>query len=385
MDRISNLPSTVIETILCLVAIQEAARTSIPSKEWRYHWISIPKLVFNEGTFEVSTSDIDLSILEQTFDIQSQRKGMTRRCKLFYAIYQVLLKHMGPIHEFSLKIRADKTCVEIDHIIFHLVRNNSVKKFSLDTHRDFKLPLSFLSLHHLTELYLNMCTIVHQPPFTGFGSLTSLHMELISISEDTLLHLLSKSPLLKNVTLIDIEWMENIGISNSTITNFFELLPVVENLSIYPWTVTRFLRDGVPLKLPTALVRLKYLYVGHTCFNLKCRVALLALLMRSSPNLKKLKIQIDESSGPEPETSSFTLRDFSEIWLEHLNEFEIIDVSNVKDELDFITLILAKSPLLKKANIFLWEDINKKDDLQISRILLASPQASPMLGLIMAM
>ena len=202
MDRISNLPSTIIETILCSIPIQEAARTSILSKEWRYQWISIPKLVFNEDTFEVSTNENDLSTLEQTFDMQSQRKGMTKMFRIFYAIYQVLLKHMGPIHEFSLKIRADKTCVEIDHIIFHLVRNNSVKKLSLDTSWDYKLPLSFFSLHKLTELYLKKCDILHQPPFTGFGSLISLYMKYILISEDTLLHLLSKSPLLKNVTLV---------------------------------------------------------------------------------------------------------------------------------------------------------------------------------------
>lgn len=32
MDRISNLPSTIIESILCSIPIQEAARTSILSK-----------------------------------------------------------------------------------------------------------------------------------------------------------------------------------------------------------------------------------------------------------------------------------------------------------------------------------------------------------------
>ena len=152
MDRISNLPSTIIETILCSIPIQEAARTSILSKEWRYQWISIPKLVFNEDTFEVSTNENDLSTLEQTFDMLSERKWMTKRCKLFYAIYQVLLKHIGPIHEFSLKIGADKTCVEIDHIIFHLARNNSVKTLSLDTTPNYKIPSSLFSLHQLVAL-----------------------------------------------------------------------------------------------------------------------------------------------------------------------------------------------------------------------------------------
>ena len=64
--------------------------------------------------------------------------------------------------------------------------------------------------------------------------------------------------------------------------------------------------------------------------------------------------------------------------MEHLNEFEIINVCDDKDELDFIKLILAKSPVLKKVNILIWKGVHKKDEkLCISRTLLASPRASP--------
>lgn len=63
--------------------------------------------------------------------------------------------------------------------------------------------------------------------------------------------------------------------------------------------------------------------------------------------------------------------------MEHLNEFEIINVSNDRDELEFVKLILAKSPVLKKVNIFIWKGANKNEKLRISRSLLASPRASP--------
>ncbi|KAF5797374.1 putative F-box domain, leucine-rich repeat domain superfamily, F-box-like domain superfamily [Helianthus annuus] len=133
MDRISKLPVGVIETILCLLPIQEAARTSILSKEWRYHWTKIPKLVFiEEDAYEVSTDGAELSELEQTFDRPSERKMMTNRCKLFYATYQVLLVHEGPINEFTLCMPVDGSCVEIDHIIRHLSKKNTVKILKLD-------------------------------------------------------------------------------------------------------------------------------------------------------------------------------------------------------------------------------------------------------------
>ncbi|GKF28001.1 F-box/FBD/LRR-repeat protein-like protein, partial [Tanacetum coccineum] len=101
LDMISNLPPTIIETILCLLPIQEAVRTSVLSKKWRYNWTKIPKLVFNEYTFKVSTKE-------------NQRKP-------FYAINQVLLLHQGPILEFTLSMDgADDGGVEMDQIITNL-------------------------------------------------------------------------------------------------------------------------------------------------------------------------------------------------------------------------------------------------------------------------
>ncbi|GJR47246.1 GEM-associated protein 2 [Tanacetum coccineum] len=45
MDRISNLPLSIIETILCLLPYHDVVRTSTLSKEWRYHWTKIPKIM----------------------------------------------------------------------------------------------------------------------------------------------------------------------------------------------------------------------------------------------------------------------------------------------------------------------------------------------------
>lgn len=116
MDMISKLPLGVIETILCFLPIQEAASTSILSREWRYRWITIPKLAFIERTFQVSAAGDELSDLEQTYGTPSKRREMAKRCKLFYAIYQVLLMHEDPILEFTLSMETDGSCVEIDHI-----------------------------------------------------------------------------------------------------------------------------------------------------------------------------------------------------------------------------------------------------------------------------
>ncbi|MFS8033686.1 putative leucine-rich repeat domain superfamily [Helianthus anomalus] len=134
-------------------------------------------LIYNLISIEVSTHGAELSVLEQTFNRPSERKMMTNRCKLFYAIYQVLLVHEGPINEFTLCMPVDGSCVEIDHIIRHLSKKKTVKILKLDFNGSYRLPVSLFSFHQLTELYLNGCVLDHQPSSIGFGSLTSYNLK----------------------------------------------------------------------------------------------------------------------------------------------------------------------------------------------------------------
>lgn len=186
LDRISNLPSSIIENILCLVPIQEAARTSILSKDWRYNWTKIPKLVFDEDDMFVESSD-----------------------RYFEAIHQVLLLHQGPIFEFSLLTEnEDGKCDEIDQMIFLLARNkDTLKKLTLRLPESCdhlqELPLSTIySLHQLTDLYITGSFLGAPSTLSGFGNLTSLYFQGVILSKYSLLNLLSNCPLLKRFELV---------------------------------------------------------------------------------------------------------------------------------------------------------------------------------------
>ncbi|MDV3153279.1 MAG: F-box protein [Candidatus Phytoplasma australasiaticum] len=101
---INNLPPHIIETILSVLPIKEAARTSILCREWKYHWTKIPKLKFVAKDIKVSIND----------DEVEERLSQADR-ELFYDINHVMSIHQGPIHEFSLFAHAHGSCVEIDH------------------------------------------------------------------------------------------------------------------------------------------------------------------------------------------------------------------------------------------------------------------------------
>ncbi|GJR27360.1 F-box/FBD/LRR-repeat protein-like protein isoform X2 [Tanacetum coccineum] len=315
LDRITCLPPTIIETILCLLPIQEAGRTSILSRDWRYKWTKIPELGFYEHMFEVSKHEDEQSDMEQHEDEQSdmeqpyipwERKDMSKRFKLFYAIYQVLLAHRGPIVEFSLSVnRTDDTCVEIDQIIAHLSRTNTVEILSLELGNDYRLPLSIFSMHQLRDLYLYMGEINHQPTFNGFENLTSLYLDSVNISRKVLLHLLSKCPILKSVGLL------------------------------------LYLEDNIPA------------------------------------NDNSTIFELFEKVYTQAEIDAVKLQDYSDIRLEHLSKLKITNFSNFKPEMVFLKHILANSPVLKKASIVLDSMVAKNEHLQISRILSHYPCASP--------
>ncbi|KAM0045025.1 putative FBD domain, leucine-rich repeat domain superfamily, F-box-like domain superfamily [Helianthus debilis subsp. tardiflorus] len=377
MDRISKLPVGIIETILCLLPIQEAARTSILSKEWRYHWIKIPKLVFIEDQFQVSTDRAELSVSNKP----SKRRKMAKRSKFFHAICQVLLIHEGPIHEFTLEMQVDNSCVDIDHILLHLSKKNTVKMLKLeldDMYDGYRLPFSFFSFRQVTEMYLYDCTLFHDPSSYEFPCLTTLYLRRISTYDKTLIRLLSSCPSLKRLSLHS-DGATIVGCGGSTIVDLFECLPLIEYLSVRLYTVECFKPERLPKELPTALVHLKCLRMKFFCFSHKHGLPFLVPLIRSSPNLEKLQLVMEDIDWPDEEDlGSFKLEDYSDIMFEHLNELEIIHFGDTENELDFVKLVLAKSPVLRKVRINPHRCIDEDEAAEILKNLLcdSTPCAS---------
>ncbi|KAJ0881155.1 putative F-box domain, FBD domain, F-box-like domain superfamily protein [Helianthus annuus] len=364
---ISTLPQTIIENILCFLPIQEAARTSILSREWRYKWTTIPKLEFGSSTLSKGKNKEKLPS-----DIASARKNMDERCKLFNAIHQVLLMRQGPIHDFTFNPFGTYHCFELDQIILHLSRNHTVKKLTLAFGHTFsyKLPLCAFSLHHLRDLHLRSVVIDHQPIFSGFGSLRSLCLYNVKISKKALLHLLSNCPSLKRFS------MGYINSKDCTINELFECLPVIEHLTFSRnYFYLRLVLDSIRGELPMSLIHLKYFCYNKMDFADHRLFTFLVVLIKCSPNLEKIVLEIDDCIGDDEEICCGILEKYSDVRLEHLQELEIHYFSNLKHEMEFVKLIMASSPKLKKVIIHSMVEKDKESDML--KILLQVPRASP--------
>ncbi|KAI7726306.1 hypothetical protein M8C21_014362 [Ambrosia artemisiifolia] len=177
-------------------------------------------------------------------------KAVSIRWKLLYIVYPILLLHQGPILEFSLCISRLSSCCEIDQIILHLSKSDTLKKLTLciGAGDDHKLLPAFFKLQQLTDLKLQNC--VFQPPvtFKGFSSLVSLCLNNVSITEEVFLQFISNCPELKNFTLIGDE-KHLTGCWNSGFVELFECLPLVQHLcmSCYPVKVIHITLDYIIL------------------------------------------------------------------------------------------------------------------------------------------
>nr|GEV14974.1 hypothetical protein [Tanacetum cinerariifolium] len=341
VDIISTLPSGIIDTILCFVPIKDAVRTSTLSKNWRYSWVAIPKLVFHWRDMPDKTT-----------------------YGLLDVAHQVLLRHQGPILEFGLTLKnAIDMSVGIDKIISHLVSNssNTLKKLTVKVFIPFEeydsdtplyeLPLSVFSLHQLTDLHARDCALIYHPTSSGFRSLTSLYLEsnnMITISKEALLRFFSNCPHLKQLELV----LGDEGIDEAiTIIEVCKCLPVIEHMSFYRWTVEGSAQYSVRQKLPTELVHLKSFCLKMMNLFDDYGLRFVGLVMRNSPNLEKIKLEIIDDYYREDDVKLVTLGDFGDIWLDHLKEVEIVHFENVEGEMEFVELILAKSPVLEKLMI----------------------------------
>ncbi|KAL7606549.1 hypothetical protein Lser_V15G15206 [Lactuca serriola] len=357
-DRISSLPDDIIEKILTFIPIRDALRTSVLSKRWRYCWTGMQKLVFDDRLINVS-SDM----------------GVVKKYKLVITIFHVLLLHKGPISELYIHISDEEIVNEIDQIILHLSRSKNIKKFIFEVYRYdgyYKLPCSFFSLHGLEHLSLKYCVIEIPSMFNGFSMLKSLIFVEVDINATMLQRFLISCPLLEEFTWIGRYVTDFIGDNKCTFVDLFKCLPSVQAVNISRFYNKDFYAGVMSQKLHTPLVYLRIL-VLQVCFGKQDEISSTLCVINSSPNLEKIKFKMLRYVGQTFNTSFLDPQDYSGLNLDHLRELEITNFHNYAPEMEFVKLIMAKSPLLKKARIELDNSISVDIEVKMLQDLVLQP------------
>ncbi|CAL2279436.1 unnamed protein product [Prunus armeniaca] len=376
-DRISNLPSDVVEQILSHLPIREAVRTSVLSSNWRYRSAMLPHLVFDYQCF-------------------SREKHVT----FVNIVDHVLLGHIGPIHKFKLSHFGCLATWDIDRWILHLSRN-SVKELILVIWEGgrYRVPSYLYSCQDIIRLELFRCLLKPPPTFKGFRNLKSLVIDHVTLAQDVFHNIIACCSLLEKLTLlgfsfthlkidapnlqflhvegdfedvtfektlnladvcismdnyVDQRWVCN---SSSNLVKFLVQLPHIQRLKIQGFFLQILAIGALSAELPKPWLYLKFLSISIN-FNDPREILTALRLLRSSPAVQELEISADPSL---PELG-FSADQEVQVALSEMNSLygncicpftqlrlvKISDFSDVKTEFDFIRFLLLNSPVLEK-------------------------------------
>ncbi|GAU17947.1 hypothetical protein TSUD_330720 [Trifolium subterraneum] len=188
IDRISDLPSNVIDGILEHLNIRDVVRTSILSTKWRYMWTSAPRLEFRAKFLEAYEH------LYYPSPVVSK------------IITDVLMRHNGPIYKFLLFIplyfNFKLTVTHFDMWI-PLLSRRAVKHLELVNFETAlsHLPYIVFSCKELTKFKLGGFNLSIPPNFSGFKRLLNLKLESVTFESSALESLISGCPLLEKLSI----------------------------------------------------------------------------------------------------------------------------------------------------------------------------------------
>ncbi|CAK8543156.1 unnamed protein product [Lathyrus sativus] len=205
-DRISDLPSNVIDGILANLKIRHQVRTSILSTKWRYMWTSAPRLCFDQDFYQrfLDLDDPDAVISN--------------------AVTDVLMFHNGPIHNFSLCIYDDFDFeINVDNINMWIpFMSRDIKHLELVTHCIFKdqMPDILFSCKELTYFKFSSFNLSIPPNFCSFKKLLELHLFCVEFESSALESLILGCPFLEKLVIELCDGFEYLDISSPTLKDF---------------------------------------------------------------------------------------------------------------------------------------------------------------------
>nr|KAJ0210367.1 hypothetical protein LSAT_V11C400165070 [Lactuca sativa] len=334
-DRISTLPQDTIEKILTHMPIRDAVRTSILSRKWRYSWTRMPKLVFDVNMY---WNDMVVTSGNEELDTYI---SLSMPSSMFCCYAR--LRYWNSVS------------FQIDQIILHLSKDNNIKKFifkifGTDNYLRYPLPL------------MNK----------GFSRLKSLCFSEVDITTRCFFNSLPIAPSLRNLL-----GLENIQIQSLPSVIWLSFISVLKVSKLY-------IKDlgvgsnSMPHKLPISLPHLRILVLG-VCF---VDLSTVLCVISSSPNLEKIKVEMCQDHDCQCIRQTFNnlpdiQEDYSGINLDHLKELDITNFHNHGVEMEFVKLIMGKSPVLKKARIELHYRVSVNEEVKMLRGLVHMPLPRP--------
>ncbi|CAN0876706.1 F-box/FBD/LRR-repeat protein At1g13570 [Linum grandiflorum] len=406
-DLITDLPQSILESILSRMPIRDAVRTSILSTKWRYRWTILSQLVFDDSCVEACN---ERSLVESN---------------LISFITRTLFLHQGPIHKFQLSTSYLQCCPDLDQWLLFLSRTD-IKELIVELGECewFRIPSSLFNCKRLTRLELCRCEFNPPPSFKSFLHLRSLNLYEVQVGRDAIESLISGCPLLESLSLsyfdslaltirapnlkylclegeftdiclentpsllalsIAVYMTEDTAehLDQSSCCNFINFLggvPLLERLIGHIY-FTKYLSVGNPGKLQITYDHLRVVELYQVSFEDMKEISVVLRLITNAPNLTELRI-----SGSSHTLAAMEAPDLA-FWAEEcprdfifkqLGHVKMTDMSGLPHEMELIKFLLANSPALEVMSITpsVYATDSRLDMLiELLRFRRASPEA----------
>lgn len=196
-DRISELPDTLRQQILCLLPRKSAIRTSALSSRWkgfwRYRWPYATVLIFGEEFRQGVSAGEFASSIDKFLKLRGNKKVEIFR----------LCFHPGTLYRSNI----------VSWIEYAV--GNGVEELYLDFCQEFKLLNYLLHGESLTVLDLKHCQFLLPLDFTRLRYLEKVSLKHVNVTDDVVVDVVASCPFLEKLDLRQCPELRSIRISGS--------------------------------------------------------------------------------------------------------------------------------------------------------------------------
>ncbi|XP_074326708.1 F-box/FBD/LRR-repeat protein At1g13570-like [Apium graveolens] len=360
-DRISSLPTSLMDLILERLPTHDAARTSVFSKTWRNVWGMHPRLHLDEHFI--------WQLVSQKF---SELDKQSKILEVSRIITDIFSAHRGPVLDFLLCIPRDLPIHQSQDMVTWIknIANSGVRKLELlnESQDACIVPSHFFSCSQLTHLTLMNCILNPPLVFEGFRNLISVELVYVTINAD-----MSFGTQLNELEMEICTGIEHLGRQFKRENNL-TFLSIIDSEDIdWQWfectqkmEVLRLGMDEVPSsgtemitlnKLLCNMPRLSFLFLdGFFLKILESGAAILKKFPRAIENLKYL-------------------------YLHRIELYDLIQIQHVlcldhgvqsSDGMDLLDLAMLSDPMIRLETLKIYDLIGSRAEFQFLKLLLPS-------------